>query len=138
MVPKFNLIHVGAQLDHMFLCPATFANRTVANISITLLRPEPPGNIVVEGGDIDNRLKTIFDALRVPKLHEIPSGETDAIARMRPPFHCLLEDDKLITSVSVKTAQLLDISPDDKERQHEVVLLVNARLEVIDPVEWIH
>ncbi len=35
----------------------------VADLTITLLRPEPPGQIVTQSGDIDNRLKTLLDAL---------------------------------------------------------------------------
>jgi hypothetical protein len=42
---------------------------------ITLLRPEAPGNIVTQGGDIDNRLKTLLDALKVPNLpNALPTG----------------------------------------------------------------
>jgi hypothetical protein len=33
----------------------------VADLTITLLHPEPLGQIVTQGGDIDNRLKTLFD-----------------------------------------------------------------------------
>src|SRR5271167_2144085 len=35
-------------------------------LSIKLMRNEHPGQIV-HGGDIDNRLKTLFDALRMPE-----------------------------------------------------------------------
>ena len=38
----------------------------IAELKITLLRPEPPGSIITQAGDIDNRLKTLFDALEVP------------------------------------------------------------------------
>lgn len=41
-------------------------------MEITLLRPEPPGSIV-SSGDIDNRLKTLFDALELAKGTIIPS-----------------------------------------------------------------
>lgn len=80
----------------------------IAELNIMLLRPEPPGSIITQGGDIDNRLKTLFDALRMPKINEIPSG--DAPKDEEIPFHCLLEDDNLITKVSVKTDRLLDAS----------------------------
>jgi Holliday junction resolvase RusA-like endonuclease len=35
----------------------------VAELDIILFRPEEPGKIVTKTGDIDNRLKTLFDAL---------------------------------------------------------------------------
>jgi len=46
----------------------------VANLDILFLRPEEPGKIVTQGGDLDNRIKTLFDALRVPKPGELPPG----------------------------------------------------------------
>jgi hypothetical protein len=33
----------------------------VCNLQITMLRNEEPGNLIRSGGDIDNRLKTLFD-----------------------------------------------------------------------------
>jgi hypothetical protein len=78
----------------------------IAELSITFLRPEPPGRIVTQGGDIDNRLKTLFDALRMPKEEkEIPKG--DIPGENENPFFCLLEDDNLITKVAVATDRLL-------------------------------
>jgi hypothetical protein len=78
----------------------------VAELDITFLRPEPPGRIVTQGGDIDNRLKTLFDAFRIPKeSKEIPAGDTPGVNEN--PFYCLLEDDNLITKVSVRTDRLL-------------------------------
>src|SRR5262245_15083856 len=40
-------------------------NNLLAELEITLLRPQAPGSIV-HGGDIDNRLKTLFDAMAIP------------------------------------------------------------------------
>jgi hypothetical protein len=39
----------------------------IAELEITLLRPGLPAGIVVRGGDIDNRLKTPLDALKMPE-----------------------------------------------------------------------
>jgi integrase len=55
--------------------------------------------MLIKSGDIDGRLKTIFDALRMPK-------NLDETARQKPqddedPFFCLLEDDKLISEIRV-------------------------------------
>src|SRR5215831_14678378 len=36
--------------------------KLVAELTIVMLRPEVPGGLVRSGGDIDNRLKTLFDA----------------------------------------------------------------------------
>lgn len=83
----------------------------IAQLEITLLRPEQPGSIVTKGGDIDNRLKTLLDALRMPKTtSELPVGDTPQAGET--PFFCLLEDDALVTSISITTDRLLDPSLD--------------------------
>ncbi len=90
----------------------------VAELKVTLLRPEPPGAIITQGGDIDNRLKTLFDALKIPNKNALPAGSCP-----RPdenPFHCLLEDDNLITSISVSTDRLLEQVGD----KSEVILVI--------------
>ena len=78
-----------------------------AELSITLLRPEPPGSLLTQGGDIDNRLKTLFDALTMPRhANSLPGGTGPA--KEESPFFCLLEDDNLVTAVQVRTEQLLE------------------------------
>jgi hypothetical protein len=71
-------------------------------LEVLLLWPDEPGKIIGAGGDIDNRLKTLFDALTCPTEGQIESlnGKGDL---SKNPYLCLLEDDKLITSVNVKT-----------------------------------
>jgi hypothetical protein len=84
----------------------------VAELSVTLLRPEPPGGLITQGGDIDNRLKTLFDALAMPRhLNSLAPGVTPT--GDEAPFFCLLEDDNLVTAVSVRTEQLLEPVGDD-------------------------
>ena len=79
----------------------------IARLEITFLRPEEPGCLITKGGDIDNRLKTLFDALRIPnEANELPSRVTPQDDEM-PIFYCLLESDSLVTSVSVATDRLL-------------------------------
>ena len=88
----------------------------IAKLQLFLLRPEPPGRLITQGGDIDNRLKTLFDALRMPRvLAEIPAN--DKPRNDEDPFFCLLEDDALITEVDVKTEVLLDPSAGASEAQ---------------------
>ena len=102
----------------------------IAKVHITMLRPEPPGNIVSQGGDIDNRLKTLFDSLTKPQVGDIPSG--DAPGEDENPFFCLLENDNLITEVSVVTDQLFEPC----ERSF-VNLLIQVQIEKIQMI-WGH
>jgi hypothetical protein len=48
----------------------------VARLRIDLLRPQEPGALVSVGDDIDNRVKTLLDALRIPKTSdELPRSD---------------------------------------------------------------
>jgi hypothetical protein len=80
-----------------------------AELDILMLRPGAPGNLVVQGGDIDNRLKTLFDALSVPTKEQVQAIRHKGWqpGNDEVPFHCLLSGDDLITNVSVETDRLL-------------------------------
>lgn len=92
----------------------------IAELKIIMLRPEPPGSIITQAGDIDNRLKTLFDALKVPNASDIPA--CDIPREDETPFYCLLEDDNLITKISVQTDRLLYPC----ENQSEVEMLIHV------------
>lgn len=96
----------------------------VAELSITLLRPEAPGSLITQGGDIDNRLKTLFDALTMPiQASQIPQDDLPSVDET--PFFCLLEDDNLIIKVSVATDRLLE--PCKSTSEVEMNVHVRAR-----------
>jgi hypothetical protein len=88
-------------------------------LDILFMRNDAPGAIVGRsGGDLDNRIKTLFDGLRVPETNEV---EEDAPPEDQDkPFPCLLEDDKLISTFAVRTDRLLT----DPTRASRSVLLV--------------
>src|SRR4051794_23719037 len=70
----------------------------ICGLDILFLRPDKPGS-VVWAGDMNNRLKTLLDALRIPEAAENYSQRSPGADEL--PFFCLLEDDKLITKVVV-------------------------------------
>jgi hypothetical protein len=84
-----------------------------SELDVLFLRPGPRGSIIYIGGDIDNRLKTLLDSLRAPKsVQELPRD--DKSSADESPFFCLLEDDALVTSVSVSADQYLEsCAPED-------------------------
>ena len=92
---------------HSFASLVIPSLKLYAELEIILLRPEQPGGIVVSGGDIDNRLKTLFDALRCPAAQQEIPQQWQPTPDEQPLF-CLLEDDRLISRVSVKTDRLLE------------------------------
>lgn len=87
-------------------------------LKILFLRKEDAGR-VYQGGDLDNRLKTLFDALSVPQANQIPQSERNNL--VDDPMYCLLEDDAFITSVSVETHRLLSRSDASRYQVHLVV-----------------
>ena len=105
----------------------------IAELDIILMRLEEPGKMITSG-DIDNRIKTLFDALRYPKEEqEIPSGET--LDSGEHPFFCLLEDDALVSSVKITTDRLLEA-----KNPSEVFLLIHVNIKPARhaPKDWIH
>jgi len=47
----------------------------VCDLNILFLRPGDPGSLIGEGGDLDNRLKVLFDGLRMPTRGEMAGAE---------------------------------------------------------------
>jgi hypothetical protein len=74
------------------------------SLKILFLRPDPPG--LIQSADLDSRLKTLFDAMKMPAVAS-QLGKYHAPGSDEDPFYCLLEDDKLISHVSVETDFLL-------------------------------
>ena len=75
-------------------------------LQILLLRRDGI-NSAISAGDIDNRVKTIIDALTKPAhLNQLPDGAIPVEGE--DPFYCLLEDDRLVTSLEVESDVLLD------------------------------
>ena len=92
-------------------------NALVCELEVLMLRKGPPGNVRT---DIDNRLKTLFDALRIASPEELRNQSP------RPgqnPFYALLQDDRLITRVSVASDMLLE-RVEGVERDEDAVRLV--------------
>jgi hypothetical protein len=99
--------------------------KLLAEIELVLLRPTKPGALIRHGGDIDNQLKTLFDALRCPKdLSELPGD--DVPSADEEPFFCLLDDDERIVDLRVATDRYLNAPG---SRSVHASLFVRARAE---------
>lgn len=92
-------------------------------INVLFLRPGLPGSLM-RSADLDARLKTLFDALRIPK-NQSELGGYDTPGEGEIPFYCLLEDDKLVSHVSIETDVLLEsTSPTAGDHDARIVISV--------------
>lgn len=102
-------------------------------LDILFLRRDEPGNVIKAGGDIDNRLKVLFDALRVPAEPKEIEGFSPESDGSENPFFCLLQSDALINEIRVETDRLLtplengDAVNDVELIIHVKTLVANAR-----------
>jgi hypothetical protein len=89
-------------------------------LDLLILRRDKPGGIF-QSRDLDNRLKVIFDALKMPKnISELGAASP---AEDENPLFVLLQEDSLIDHVSVETDELLD-PPDMAGRDDSYVRLI--------------
>ncbi len=105
-------MHCIIQSDGFYFAPLISSKIFLfAEVDITLLWDDQPGQIIGRG-DIDNKLKTLFDALSCPSNPNQLKGIIPQDGEK--PFYCLLEDDKLIQNLSIRTHTLLErIDPKD-------------------------
>jgi hypothetical protein len=92
-------------------------------VDILFLRPGARGGLL-NVGDIDGRLKTLFDALAIPRSasglppHDPATG----------PVYVLLNDDRHISHVAVETDELLEpTGPDAGRNDARVIITVNIK-----------
>ena len=117
-----------ARLGTHFVPLISEAGGFTCSLDILFLRRDNPGNLIHHGGDIDSRVKVLFDGLRMPKRkEELGNVPIDAD---EDPFYCLLEDDTLVTQVSVTTDRLI-IPQESTESIHDVFLVIHVT--VVNP-----
>jgi len=95
------------------------------SLNITFLRRQSPGRIVQGGGDLDNRFKTLLDALQVPTD---TSGLPPAPEVGFDPIFCLLQDDSQITALHLTTDRILTPMDAANEKENDVLLLLHVHV----------
>jgi hypothetical protein len=71
-------------------------------LTLRFLRHEPPGKIY-QGGDVDNRVKTLLDALSMPRHREQVLATNTKVEAI----YCLMEDDSLVSGLNIESERLL-------------------------------
>ena len=113
------------QFGYRFVPLVTRYFHLLCSIHVLFLRHDVPGS-VIQAGDIDNRIKTLIDALRLPNNQTELVGSDSKPCRGETPFFCLLEDDRLVSGFSVETDTLLN-PPRSGGRDVKVVVTVELR-----------
>ncbi len=89
-------------------------------LDIIMLVPSLQWASLFSKGDLDNRIKTLLDALRVPSNEEeLPTN----FSYNPNPFYCLLEDDSLISHISISKYGWWR-----KDKNKEVSLIINVKM----------
>lgn len=98
-----------------------------ADLDILLLEPFVAGQQKPRTADLDNRIKTLIDGLRPPDKRQEFSKEAREYYSDSP-FHCLLEDDSLISNVSVTADRLLDATTEE-----ESMAIIRVAIRAVSP-----
>ena len=133
-------VHKGSYLDttkdshcirviggNIFSPLVTSSLQITCSLSIHLLIPRQRSSLLNANGDLDNRIKTLIDGLRMPKnINEIHDNFECPIS----PYCTLLEDDSLVTEISIKSDELLL----DEEEKGYVMAVITAEIQQIGGV----
>jgi hypothetical protein len=124
------VVSVRGNHIHRFIPLITEENYDSCSVEVLFLRRDSPGGIVRHGGDIDNRIKVLLDALRKPKepqeLEDIPQSPDE------DPCFCLFSDDKYIDQLTVTTDRLLT-PQEGQEHIHDVMLVIRVVAMLFNP-----
>jgi len=114
---------------HRFAPLITGKNCYGCAVNVLFLRRDMPDMPLIHQGDLDNRIKILFDALRMP------SCTKELVDSPQPteqnPCFCLVENDKYIDHVSVTTDRLL-APVGEKESIEDVIIVVHVVARVMD------
>lgn len=104
------------------------------NLDILFMRMDHPGS-VIDAGDLDNRLKTLIDALKMPTAAHAFVGNEDPKSG-EDPFFVLLEDDKQVTGFSVESDTLLEPPSGSDQRTVKLIISVTIKPYVATPLNF--
>jgi hypothetical protein len=105
--------------------PLIRKDQHACKLDILVLRRDEPHRLFTGAGDLDNRVKTLIDGLRMPQqCSELngaqPTSDED-------PFFVLLEDDRSILEFRVETDRLL-VPPEPDEPERDVFAVIGVHV----------
>ncbi len=118
--------HVGGVDFNPIITPTL---KLIGELDIKILHPEIIG---VARTDIDNRVKTLMDGLRCPQNeHEVGENTPKNIG----PIYTLLDDDHLVTKISVNTSHLLSFEmfkDAHKDLKDPIFVLIDVNVRAVE------
>ena len=115
------------QFGYRFVPLVTTYFDLLCSLHVLFLRHDMPGS-AIQAGDIDNRIKTLIDALRLPQNQTELVADDEQPGEDENPFFCLLEDDNLVSGFTVETDTLLDpVNSHEDNRKVKIVVTVELR-----------
>jgi len=96
-------------------------------IDVLFLRPEDTPNHILQSGDLDNRVKTLFDGMRIP--------DDDALIDDGGTHFVLLKDDTLISELSVVGDNLLTLPGRPRVGTSDAFAVIDIQLETTEKAE---
>jgi len=122
------LASIGKQWErngYEFVPMVTDESSVRCALDILILRPEEP-RLIYTQGDLDGQVKTVFDALSMPKsLEQVGGAVPDQDEK---PFFCLFEDDRLISEVRVTADQLLLLPGEKDVKANDAFLVIHVKI----------
>ena len=107
------------KINNVKFIPLVIKNFYV-ELDIIMLVPGHQWMSLFSKGDLDNRIKTLLDALRIPSnKEELPNNFSSS----PNPFYCLLEDDSLISHISICKYRWWK-----EHKNQEVSLIINVKM----------
>jgi hypothetical protein len=106
----------------------------VCELDVLFLRQEPPGGLInhnAGGGDIDNRMKVLIDALSIPPRGSVPPRKANDPPDPQP-FFVLLSDDSIVTSLRITVDRLL-VPLQDPPEPSDSCVVVHANIKAYNP-----
>jgi len=91
-------------------------------LSILFLRQDDPGALITQGGDLDGRMKTLLDALRMPS-----SAEQEAGGAPSSDTYCIMQSDTLVSGMEIETERLL-VPTSSHPHEAQIVTEVSLRI----------
>ena len=117
---------------YKFVPLAMVKYHALVTLDILFLRSGVPGTIL-KSADLDARLKALIDALRIPnQKQELGSYLPPTVNE--DPFFCLMEDDKLVSNMSIRTDSLLQATaPKGVFYKHDARVFIKVTVGTYEP-----